>query len=121
MERVCSLASKLEHIRVHGYEEGDTTPVEDEESIRHHHTRDTVEKQFNESFCYLLKGTNRLMKLFVAHLMTKVSGAAIAEYLKLMKSVLKFYGKCLLIREGKEVPNTVLSLLEVGERGGVEA
>ena len=80
-----------------------------------------MEKQFNESFCYLLKGTNRLMKLFVAHLMTKVSGAAIAEYLKLMKSVLKFYGKCLLIKEGKEVPNTVLSLLEVGEKGGVEA
>ena len=105
-----SLASKLEHIRVHGYEEGDTTPVEDEENIRHHHTRDTVEK-----------GTNRMMKLFVAHLMTKVSGAAIAEYLKLMKSVLKFYGKCLLIKEGKEVPNTVLSLLEVGEKGGVEA
>lgn len=50
------LTSKLERIRVHGYQEGDTTPIEDEENIRRHHTRDTVEKQFNETYCYLLKG-----------------------------------------------------------------
>ena len=30
--------------------------IEDEENIRRHHTRDTVEKQFNETYCYLLKG-----------------------------------------------------------------
>ena len=41
---------------MHGYQEGDTTPVDDQESIRRHHTRDTVEKQFNETFCHLLKG-----------------------------------------------------------------
>ena len=51
-----SLASKLDRIRVNGYQEGDTTPVDDQESIRRHHTRDTVEKQFNETFCHLLKG-----------------------------------------------------------------
>ena len=121
VERVYSLAGKLEHIRVHGYEEGDTTPIEDEEGIRHHHTRDTVEKQFNESFCYLLKGMSRLMKLYVAHLQSKVTGGAVAEYLKMMKSVLKFYGKCLLIKEGKEVPSTVLTLLDVGVVGWRDA
>ena len=41
---------------MNGYQEGDTTPIEDEENIRRHHTRDTVEKQFNETYCYLLKG-----------------------------------------------------------------
>ena len=50
------LTSKMERIRVHGYQEGDTTPIEDEEGIRRHHTRDTVEKQFNDTYCYLLKG-----------------------------------------------------------------
>lgn len=56
VESVTGLASKLERIRVNGYQEGDTTPIEDQENIRRHHTRDTVEKQFNETFCYLLKG-----------------------------------------------------------------
>lgn len=56
VESVTGLTSKLERIRVHGYQEGDTTPIEDEENIRRHHTRDTVEKQFNETYCYLLKG-----------------------------------------------------------------
>ena len=51
-----NLATKLDRIRVNGYQEGDTTPIEDEENIRRHHTRDTVEKQFNETYCYLLKG-----------------------------------------------------------------
>ena len=53
---VTNLATKLDSIRVNGYQEGDTTPIEDEENIRRHHTRDTVEKQFNETYCYLLKG-----------------------------------------------------------------
>ena len=38
VESVTSLASKLDRIRVHGYQEGDTTPVDDQESIRRHHT-----------------------------------------------------------------------------------
>jgi hypothetical protein len=56
MESMTKLTSALEHIRVNGYQEGDVTPIEDEENIRRHHTRDTVEKQFNETYCYLLKG-----------------------------------------------------------------
>lgn len=45
MESIANLASKLDRIRIHGYQEGDATPIEDEENIRRHHTRDTVEKQ----------------------------------------------------------------------------
>lgn len=55
----------------------------------------------------------RLLKLFMSHLLKKVRGDAIAEYLKVFKSVIKFYGKCLLIPEGKEVPSTTLSLYQV--------
>lgn len=58
MESIANLASKLDRIRIHGYQEGDATPIEDEENIRRHHTRDTVEKQFNETYCYLLKGVD---------------------------------------------------------------
>lgn len=56
---------------------------------------------------------NRLLKLFINHLLTKVSGDAIAEYLKVFKSVVKFYGKCILITAGKEVPSTTLTLYQV--------
>ena len=55
----------------------------------------------------------RLLKLFMSHLLKKVRGDAIAEYLKVFKSVIKFYGKCLLIPEGKEVPSTTLTLYQV--------
>lgn len=33
------------------------------------------------------------------------------EYMKVYKSMMKFFGKCMLIKEGKEVPMTVLSLI----------
>ena len=56
---------------------------------------------------------SRLLKLFVSHLLKKVRGDAIPEYLKVFKSVVKFYGKCMLITEGKEVPSTTLSLYQV--------
>ena len=56
---------------------------------------------------------NRLLKLFINHLLTKVSGDAIPEYLKVFKSIVKFYGKCILITAGKEVPSTTLSLYQV--------
>ena len=42
-----------------------------------------------------------------------MSGDAIAEYLKVFKSIVKFYGKCLLIPEGKEVPSATLGLFQV--------
>ena len=45
------------------------------------------------------------------HLLTKVRGDAVAEYLKVYKSLIKFFGKCLLIKDGKEVPSTVLTLV----------
>ena len=41
----------------------------------------------------------------------KVRGDAVAEYLKVYKSLIKFFGKCLLIKDGKEVPSTVLTLV----------
>ena len=56
---------------------------------------------------------SRLLKLFVSHLLKKVRGDAIPEYLKVFKSVVKFYGKYMLITEGKEVPSTTLSLYQV--------
>ena len=34
-----------------------------------------------------------------------------AEYMKVFKSIMKFFGKCILIKEGKEVPCTVLGLI----------
>jgi len=34
MESIANLASKLDRIRIHGYQEGDATPIEDEENIR---------------------------------------------------------------------------------------
>ena len=49
----------------------------------------------------------------MSHLLKKVRGDAIAEYLKVFKSVIKFYGKCILIPEGKEVPSTTLALYQV--------
>ena len=61
VESIIGLATKLDRIRVNGYQEGDTTPIEDEENIRRHHTRDTVEKQFNETYCYLLKGVGHFV------------------------------------------------------------
>ena len=33
------------------------------------------------------------------------------EYMKVYKSMMKFFGKCMMIKEGKEVPMTVLSLI----------
>ena len=47
----------------------------------------------------------------MSHLLTKVRGDAVAEYLKVYKSLIKFFGKCLLIKDGKEVPSTVLTLV----------
>ena len=44
-------------------------------------------------------------------MLTKVRGDAVAEYLKVYKSLIKFFGKCLLIKDGKEVPSTVLTLV----------
>lgn len=49
--------------------------------------------------------------MFIQHLLTKVQGDAVAEYMKVFKSVMKFFGKCILIKEGKEVPCTVLTLI----------
>ena len=54
---------------------------------------------------------SRFLKLFIHHLLTKVRGDAVAEYLKVYKSLIKFFGKCLLIKDGKEVPSTVLTLV----------
>ena len=51
------------------------------------------------------------MKLFVQHLLKKVQGDAVMEYMKVYKSMMKFFGKCMMIKEGKEVPMTVLSLI----------
>ena len=68
VESVTNLATKLDRIRVNGYQEGDTTPIEDEENIRRHHTRDTVEKQFNETYCYLLKGKLKAASFSHIHL-----------------------------------------------------
>lgn len=45
-------------------------------------------------------------------MLAKVSGDAVAEYLKVLKSIVKFYGKCLLIPEGKEVPSATLTLFQ---------
>ena len=56
---------------------------------------------------------SRFLKLFIHHLLTKVRGDAVAEYLKVYKSLIKFFGKCLLIKDGKEVPSTVLTLVLV--------
>ena len=42
-----------------------------------------------------------------------MSGDAIPEYLKVFKLIVKFYGKCILITAGKEVPSTTLSLYQV--------
>ena len=52
-----------------------------------------------------------MLRLFIHHLLTKVQGDAVAEYMKVFKSIMKFFGKCILIREGKEVPCTVLALI----------
>lgn len=121
VERVYSLAGKLEHIRVHGYEEGDTTPIEDEEGIRHHHTRDTVEKQFNESFCYLLKGMSRLMKLYVAHLQSKVTGGAVAGVPENDEVGAEVLRQVSADQGGQRGADTVLTLLDVGVVGWCEA
>ena len=54
---------------------------------------------------------SRLMRFFIQHLLKKVQGDAVMEYMKVYKSIMKFFGKCILIKEGKEVPMTVLSLI----------
>ena len=51
------------------------------------------------------------MRFFIQHLLKKVQGDAVMEYMKVYKSIMKFFGKCMLIKEGKEVPMTVLSLI----------
>ena len=44
----------LDRLRATGFQEGKKTAEDD--SIRHHHSRDTLEKQLNETYCHLLKG-----------------------------------------------------------------
>lgn len=53
-ESVHSLESKMDRLRATGFQEGKKTAEDD--SIRHHHSRDTLEKQLNETYCHLLKG-----------------------------------------------------------------
>ena len=59
----------------------------------------------------MIEQISRLLRLFIKHLLTKVQGDAVAEYMKVFKSIMKFFGKCILIKEGKEVPCTVLTLI----------
>ena len=44
----------MDRLRATGFQEGKKTAEDD--SIRHHHSRDTLEKQLNETYCHLLKG-----------------------------------------------------------------
>ena len=53
-ESVHSLESKMDRLRATGFQEGEKTA--EDASIRHHHSRDTLEKQLNETYCHLLKG-----------------------------------------------------------------
>ena len=53
-ESVHSLESKMDRLRTTGFQEDKKTAEDD--SIRHHHSRDTLEKQLNETYCHLLKG-----------------------------------------------------------------
>lgn len=59
----------------------------------------------------VIEQISRLLRLFIKHLLSKVQGDAVAEYMKVFKSIMKFFGKCILIKEGKEVPCTVLGLI----------
>ena len=59
----------------------------------------------------MIEQISRLLRLFIKHLLTKVQGDAVAEYMKVFKSIMKFFGKCILIKEGKEDPCTVLTLI----------
>ena len=59
----------------------------------------------------MIEQISRLLRLFIKHLLTKVQGDAVAEYMKVFKSIMKFFGKCILIKEGKEVPSTDLTLI----------
>ena len=62
-ESVHSLESKMDRLRASGFQEGEKTAEDD--AIRHHHSRDTLEKQLNETYCHLLKGVDFVFLLDV--------------------------------------------------------
>lgn len=46
----------MDRLRATGFQEG--KKMAEDDSIRHHHSRDTLEKQLNETYCHLLKGVS---------------------------------------------------------------